>query len=759
MNSAKILLAISKIHDKHAVLKIGKIFVVVSIILVLIISFVVADAPENQLHLSGFDPKIIDVNSFSGVELSNDSLTLMALPNSSPFMTSITTSASFDVEFSVTVERQSDKAMPVQIGIWDPRSLDTFSVWFSSPGNVINYGARKSEDVWEKIGELGRYRIGLPYSFRISFVRRSHFFLEVSNSSWSNSVKIEKVTILDDPMVDLSFFATDFVGTSVAIFEGYHVILPTQPYYNYLSGRLRSYFTPLYALLLFLIVLLWNDMFRKTLKNILSFVEKTIKDARQDVSNFSSLLSVILVAMTVQLLLTLTGSHPYDIFTMKVWAYLTNHYGLVSLYPGSVLVPSGQSVGGISTINSVFPYPPLPGYFSLLTGCIYGATTVNFNFNSYYLDFLIKVPLILTVNFTGVLIYIFIKRATSSNRKALILMSLYVFNPGVVLEAAVWGQFSSVLTLFLMLSVLSIESDLPDLSWVFMALCLLTKATSVFGVAFLSIVALKRFGFRKTVQGVSSAIILSFIIIAPYLFSGYSPQFLSNVTIGNNVFNVIRERPEGILDWQTVVSSSAYNIWPLVTYFVNGQSRWGRFAYPDFLPDQAFGVSYVRLGTYLSIVSFILILFFFLLLESVRRAQTGYNDYKLFFLGYLAMFALYMFNTRMHERHLVYVFPLILMSYTWIKSDKVFAFVYGSLMFTFFLSMYATLALTALWLPSSLPAFRPNANPLNWIAIQFIANDSLLTFLSILNLGIFIFSLMFVFVRSWKTQISKTSSL
>ena len=79
---------------------------------------------------------------------------------------------------------------------------------------------------------------------------------------------------------------------------------------------------------------------------------------------------------------------------------------------------------------------------------------------------------------TAILIYVFVRKK-SSFKLALAATALYTFNPAVIYNAAVWGQFDAIYTFFLVLSLMLSLKSRPYLSAVAFAIGLLTKPQGI----------------------------------------------------------------------------------------------------------------------------------------------------------------------------------------------------------------------------------------------------------------------------------------
>ncbi len=437
---------------------------------------------------------------------------------------------------------------------------------------------------------------------------------------------------------------------------------------------------------------------------------------------------ILLFSLLIQILLSTLGSHPYDMFTEKIWAYTESKNGLSSLYPVSLIVPSGRARFDSSILNSYFPYPPLYSYQYLILGKIYSLFSPQFNFDSQYLSFLIKFPSFIVTLMVTCLIYFFIRKKISQ-KSALLFALFFSVMPGLIFDTAIWGQPDIYLILLIIGSVLTFSFSLPA-SLFFLILSLLTKQTAVFPVAFIFVLILRKYGLKKTISNIVFPLSGAFLILLPFFFSGYSPFYVVDVSIGNKVFNIASQNALGVPEWIKTVSGGAHNIWPVITSVFNNQTGYSRFSYSDSMSNQVLGIPYVSFGLFLILGLFILILVIALLsLNAQKKNETA----KVAYFTYLVVFAIYLFSTRMHERYLFLTVPLLILAFPWVKYKKAFACLCVSLSMTFFLSIYGIFTLAGVWVPQSLPNFLPTANPLNGFAYSFVSNDFSITVLCLAN--------------------------
>ena len=115
---------------------------------------------------------------------------------------------------------------------------------------------------------------------------------------------------------------------------------------------------------------------------------------------------------------------------------------------------------------------------------------------------------------TAILIYIFVRKK-SSFKLALAATAFYTFNPAVIYNAAVWGQFDAIYTFFLVLSLMLALKSKPYLSAVAFAIGLLTKPQGIALAPLLIFLIYKKNGLKQT--------LLSIAGFCSNCFRGYCP--------------------------------------------------------------------------------------------------------------------------------------------------------------------------------------------------------------------------------------------
>jgi Gpi18-like mannosyltransferase len=241
------------------------------------------------------------------------------------------------------------------------------------------------------------------------------------------------------------------------------------------------------------------------------------------------------------------------------------------------------------TVVSWCDYPPLNVYFFWLFGSLAKGVSA---FGTNLFLYIMKLPANIFDLATAFLIFAFI-RERSSFKWALLAAGLYAFNPAVIFNAAVWGQFDAIYTFFLVLSIFLLFESTPK--WTFVAvvafmLGILTKPQSIALAPLFIYLALRRlnWNWKSTLAGIAVAVATVFAVILPFEWSN-PVTFLSSKYFGAygtypyttlNAFNVWGFGGMWVLDKETSLFVTPYVLgWVLfaalaafTVYFVH--KRW-----------------------------------------------------------------------------------------------------------------------------------------------------------------------------------------
>ncbi len=171
---------------------------------------------------------------------------------------------------------------------------------------------------------------------------------------------------------------------------------------------------------------------------------------------------------------------------------------------------------------------------------------------------------------TALLIYVFVRKQTSF-KLALMATALYTFNPAVIYNAAVWGQFDAIYTFFLILSLMLALKSKPKLSAAAFAIGLLTKPQGIALAPLVAFLIYKKNGLKNLLVSVLVFTATIFLVILPFEWSN-PVTFLSNIYFG-------------AYRGYAYTSINAFNLWGLYglwvpdgNLFILGWALFGAFA-------------------------------------------------------------------------------------------------------------------------------------------------------------------------------------
>jgi len=264
--------------------------------------------------------------------------------------------------------------------------------------------------------------------------------------------------------------------------------------------------------------------------------------------------------------------------------------------------------------NNWSDYPPFNVYIFWFFGSIANWTS-RVGINAAYIVKL--APNIFDLG-TAALIYIFVRKQ-SSFKLALAATALYAFNPAVIYDAAVWGQFDAIYTFFLVLSLMLVLQSKQKLSAAAFAIAILTKPQGIALAPLIAFLIYKKNGLKETILSVVAFAVTVFVVILPFDWSG------SPITFLTNIYFVAYKG-------YAYTSINAFNLWGLIS------GMW--------VPDG-----------YLNIVGWALFGAFaiFTLYLLNKRFKTS-SEFMAVYAAFMLLFAFFMLPTRIHER---YMFPAI----------------------------------------------------------------------------------------------------
>ncbi|KKQ83984.1 MAG: Glycosyl transferase family 39, partial [Candidatus Woesebacteria bacterium GW2011_GWB1_38_8] len=309
----------------------------------------------------------------------------------------------------------------------------------------------------------------------------------------------------------------------------------------------------------------------------------------------SKIFWILIGGLIIRFLLSFFGTLPLDQNTFIAWSSDLARDGFKTFY------------------NSWSDY--LPGYLYVL----WGLGKINL-LGIFPQVLLYKLPAIISDLLTGLLIYKILRK--SKNEKwGVIGAAIYLFNPAVLGNSALWGQVDSLTALCAVFSIYYLPSSIL-LSALSLSVGTLIKPQTAFIFPVILFLMLRE---KRKVKK-----IFAYLLIGLFTFiAGFIP-FRNH----GNLVSFIYERLGVSLNQYPYTSVNAFNFWGLIGF-------WN----PDTI--------YFQIGGY----ALVLLAFLFLCFKLWKKKTAPY---------YLASFifgASFIFFTRMHERHLLPIFaPLAIVA-------------------------------------------------------------------------------------------------
>ena len=289
------------------------------------------------------------------------------------------------------------------------------------------------------------------------------------------------------------------------------------------------------------------------------------------------------------------------------------NFGTLDLDHGT-FIAWGQNLvrGGFDQFyNSWSDY--LPGYLYVLFLITKLQELINFDQTIIY-----KLPAMIADVVTAFLIFKIVNKQKGESW-GLLSSALYIFNPAILANSTLWGQVDSLTALFSILTIYFVNGNVI-LSAIFLALGTLVKpqaALCVIPVLFLMI--RDKWKYEK---------ILIYVLLGAITFVlGFVP-FAGN----KNLISFVLERVSATTNQYPYTSVNAFNFWAIV-------GMWKR--------DDAGVITSQMIGyvlTFGSVISFLVLSF------KNKNYKKPLFEYQLLSVALLSMF---LFFTRMHERHLL----------------------------------------------------------------------------------------------------------
>jgi Gpi18-like mannosyltransferase len=285
-------------------------------------------------------------------------------------------------------------------------------------------------------------------------------------------------------------------------------------------------------------------------------------------------------------------------------------------------------------------YPPFNIYFFWIFGLLAKSLSL---FGTSLFTYIMKLPPNLFDMATSALIFVFVRKSLNF-KMALLAAVLYAFNPAVIFNAAIWGQFDAIYTFFLVLSLMLALASKPELSAVTFTLGILTKPQSIALLPLIALLIFEKKGWRRLLTSILAGAATVFAVIIPFEWSN-PVSFLGNIYFG-------------AYSGYEYTSINAFNTWALGGLWV-----------PD---GNLFIVGWILFGAFTVFTLYVL-----------HKRFNVSGEMLALFSAFMLLFGFFMLPTRIHERYLFPAISILVLMVPFLKQTRL---LYGVLTTTLFIN-------------------------------------------------------------------------
>jgi Gpi18-like mannosyltransferase len=281
-------------------------------------------------------------------------------------------------------------------------------------------------------------------------------------------------------------------------------------------------------------------------------------------------------------------------------------------------------------------YPPFNIYFFWVFGLLAKSLSL---FGTSLFTYVMKLPSNLFDMATAFLIFAFVRKRLDF-KMALLATALYAFNPAVIFNAAVWGQFDAIYTFFLVLSLMLALASKPELSAVTFTLGILTKPQGIALAPLIAFLILKKYRlqWRRLLTSLIAVAATVFVVIIPFEWSN-PVTFLANIYFG-------------AYGGYAYTSVNAFNLWAIGGLWI-------------LETPVLFAIGWILFGALAAFVLYVLY---------KRFGASG--ELLVLFSAFILFFGFFMLPTRIHERYLFPALSVLALMFPFLKKTRL---IYGVL--------------------------------------------------------------------------------
>ena len=385
------------------------------------------------------------------------------------------------------------------------------------------------------------------------------------------------------------------------------------------------------------------------------------------------LTTILAVAFLVRLLLFPTLGCAGDMGAYVDWFQTAAEHGVRSFYPAA----------------GWCDYPP----FNVYLFWIFGSLANVFSGLGVDASNVVKLMPTLFDLATIALIYVFVRKYVPLKQSVLATV-VYAFNPAIIYDSAVWGQFDAIYAFFLVLSLMFALKSKPKFAAVFFAVALLTKPQAIPLAPLLIYLIYRKNGFRNLLVSLGVFTATVFAVILPFEWS--------------DPFTFLKDTYFSSLGGYQYNSVNAFNFWGL---------------FGMWLPENGlFYVGWAIFGVFAALSLYML----------HKKSLTLKNwDFLAIYVAFMLLFAFFMWPTRIHERYLFPAIAMLALVFPVLKKTRA---LYVGLTATFFVNLSYVLY----WLNYS--AYNNTGNP-------DISGHPVVLLVGIINIALFAYATALVLIE------------
>jgi Gpi18-like mannosyltransferase len=315
------------------------------------------------------------------------------------------------------------------------------------------------------------------------------------------------------------------------------------------------------------------------------------------------------------------GSPHFDIFTPKIWSYISATYNFTDLYHWPSVLPAAGVQGGVPKHEAVFPYGPTKVYYYAFIGQLYRhllSAPGPLVMNTFQLEFLLKFANVLFALLDSLLIFLIVRSVGATWSGARLATALFSFNPALIFIMSVWGSTETVSLAFMLGSIWLAEKNRPAWAWIALGLGAFTRPQMLVLGFFIGCAYLRKFPIGANVRSIAWSVVVFFFVFTPLLVA-ISPSLPVDYVVHIVGFQVGNGQAD---PGYSAISPGYYSVWTLPLQFVNGQHGIARMWYPK--TALLFGSTSYAQASAVLVTAFVLIVGLLILL---RRSRGSIRDH------------------------------------------------------------------------------------------------------------------------------------